>query len=216
MVTGGAETEEGTLAYTAWETMKERMGEFSAILCGPGLTQEDDSARIVSDLIRNSTVPLVLDADALNVLKGKPEVLKQATQPVLLTPHPGELARLMGTTVTEIQQDRYASVRRAGHTTGCTVLLKGAGTLVADGDAPLRVNLTGNPGMASGGSGDVLAGLVTGFVGQGLTCADAASAAAYVHGRAGDIGALIFSQTALCAGAVINCLASALQEILPR
>lgn len=171
----------------------------TAVLAGPGLGQSTES---VEQLLKHCKVPLVLDADALCIA---PEKIAKATCPVVLTPHPGEFARLFGKPVT----DRWAQARQAADATGKIIVLKGAGTIVAESGRKLAVNLTGNPGMATGGSGDVLAGLVTGFLGQGMEPFDAAITAVYLHGIAGDIAAQDFSQEALIATDIIDALPDA-------
>lgn len=156
-----------------------RWKNVTAVCAGPGLGRDP---AFVERLLQACPVPLILDADALCV---SPEVLAAARNPVILTPHPGEFAKLFGTPVT----DRWAQARAAAEQTGNTVVLKGAGTVVACPGRIPAVNLTGNPGMATGGSGDVLAGLIAGLAAQGLDPFDAARTAVYLHGLAGDVAA---------------------------
>lgn len=216
MVHPGPETPEGSLAASAWDVWRPRMSEFDAVLLGPGLTCHPETAALVRRVLAEIEKPLVLDADALNVLEGETRRLAETKAPLVITPHPGEMARLLGTDAATVQADRAAAARRAADLTRATVVLKGAGTLVAASDRPLHINMTGNPGMATGGAGDVLAGLLTGLLGQGLTPFDAACTAVFVHGRAGDMGAWRGSQAGLIAGDIINEIPYAFRELTWR
>ena len=159
---------------------------------------------------------LLLDADALNVFEGSAVELASAAGPLVITPHPGELARLLECTTAEVQADREAAARRAAALTKAVVVLKGAGTLVAQEGKPLHVNLTGNAGMATGGMGDVLAGLIGGLLAQGLPPFKAACTGVFLHGRAGDNAAWRRSQASLCATDVIEELPSVFRELVSR
>jgi NAD(P)H-hydrate epimerase len=168
----------------------------TAVLIGPGLGQHPE---LIEHLLKICPVPLVVDADALCV---SPEQIAKAKCPVVLTPHPGEFERLFGAPVT----DRWAQARAAAETTGKTIVLKGAGTVVAEHGQKLAINLTGNPGMATGGSGDVLAGILTSLLGQGMSPSEAATTAVYLHGLAGDIAAEMVTQESLIATDLIEAL----------
>ena len=187
-----------------------------AVLAGPGLGRNPEARRLVARLLRDAPGPLVLDADAIAVLEGKPEVLKNCPQPVILTPHPGELAHLLGTDAASIQKDRLAAVKEAAERTGAIVVLKGAGTLVAKAGQATWINLNGNPGMACGGSGDVLAGLLAGLLAQRLPPFEAACAAVWLHGTAGDVAALQKPQAAMNAGDIADALPAAFRQIQLR
>lgn len=194
-------------------------GKFSAALAGPGLTAHPDTGRLLAELLQSYCGPLVLDADALNVLSMDPaqqKTLGARRGAAVLTPHPGEMARLLQTTAATVQSDRFAAARSAVMRFNATVVLKGAGTLVAAPGAPLQVNLTGNPGMAKGGSGDVLAGLLAGLLAQTLPAGDAARAAVYLHGRAGDHAALQRTEAGFTAMDIIDCLPRAWAELSVR
>ena len=183
-----------------------------AVLAGPGLGRDPEARRLVARLLRETPGPLVLDADAIAVLEGKPEVLKNCPQPVILTPHPGELAHLLGKEVAAIQADRFAAVQEAAERTGAIVVLKGAGTLVAKTGQPVWINLNGNAGMACGGSGDVLAGLLTGLLAQKPDPFKAACAAVWLHGAAGDVAALEKTQAAMNAGDIARLIPAAFRQ----
>ena len=187
-----------------------------SILAGPGLGRDPEARRLVARLLREAPCPLVLDADAIAVLEGKPEVVKNCPQPVILTPHPGELAQLLGTDVAGIQKDRLAAAEEAAERTGAVVVLKGAGTLVAKAGQAAWINLNGNPGMACGGSGDVLAGLVSGLLAQRIVPIEAACAAVWLHGTAGDLAAWRHTQAAMKAGDIAEALPAAFGWAGPR
>lgn len=182
---------------------------FNAILVGPGMGRSDETRTFVETLLKACNATLVLDADALCVA---PETISAAKCPVVLTPHPGEFERLFGAPVT----DRWQQAQEAADRTGKTVVLKGAGTVIAEPGKKLAVNLTGNPGMATGGTGDVLAGLLTGLLGQGMKPFEAAMTAVYLHGIAGDIAAHDCTQTALIATDLIEALPDAFRFLQSR
>lgn len=207
MVLGGTMTDTGSLSGEALEKMLDADGlsRFSAVLIGPGLTTHPDGYRLVAAALASGVKTVVLDADALNLVAAAPESLDGTRPGVILTPHPGEMGRLLGCAARAVEQDRFGMARHAAGQFGAVTVLKGAGTVIADGTR-LAVNLTGNPGMATGGMGDVLAGLMTGLAAQGLDPFAAAMAAVYLHGCAGDDVALAGSQAGLTALAVANAI----------
>jgi NAD(P)H-hydrate epimerase len=138
------------------------------------------------ELLADIEVPMVLDADALNCIASRPELLTSLDVPVVLTPHPGEMARLAGTDTRAIQEDRVSCARKFAGTFRCHVVLKGAGTVVAHPDGTAYINATGNPGMAAGGMGDVLTGLIAGLITQGASVEAACRTGVYLHGGAAD------------------------------
>jgi NAD(P)H-hydrate epimerase len=216
MTHGGPETETGSLAAGGWAGWRDRLAAFQAVACGPGMTRHRDTAEWVEHLLAECRAPLVLDADALNVLEGRATRLRKAAGPVVITPHPGELARLLGSTTAQVQADRHAAAREAAERTGAVVVLKGAGTLVAAPGRTLAVNLTGNPGMAAGGMGDVLTGMLAGLLAQGMPPFEAACTAVYLHGSAGDVAALRRSQAGMTAADVIDEIPYAFRDITAR
>ena len=216
MVIGAEETASGSLSMENWRTWRSGLDAFDAVLLGPGMTRSSDTLTLAREILRESPVPLVIDADAIAVFENQPDWIAKARCPVVLTPHPGELGMLFGLTAEEVQADRVGIAVAAAKFTGATVILKGAGTIVAEVDRPTGINLTGNPGMATGGSGDVLAGLVTGLMAQGLAPYDAARLAVYLHGRAGDLVAWRKSQSGLSATDLIDELAYAFRDITLR
>ena len=159
------------------------------VLLGCGLGVCDDTKVIVEGFICGCENPMVLDADALNCIADNPDVLKNAKAPVVITPHPMEMARLCGITAAEVNDNREMTARTFAARYGVITVLKGAGTVIASPDGKARINMTGNSGMATGGSGDVLAGICASLIAQGRLPFDCACAAVYLHGLAGDFAA---------------------------
>ncbi|MDF7824445.1 NAD(P)H-hydrate dehydratase [Pontiellaceae bacterium B12227] len=189
---------------------------WSAIMVGPGMGRSATTREQVLQLLETSTVPLMLDADAIVVLADHIDAITNAKCPVILTPHPGEFAALFGLKIDDVQEDRFGMARMAADKLGATVVLKGAGTLVASPGIPMAVNMTGNPGMAAGGSGDVLAGLIAGLAAQGITPFEAACAGVWLHGKAGDLAAADKSQASMTATDLIEKLPEAWRDISCR
>lgn len=193
------ETLAGGLGAEAIQRVQDFSARASVILLGPGLGRHEETLAAVREMVRTLERPLVLDADALYAMAGHNEILAAAGGLAVLTPHPGEMARLTGLSVKQIQTDRLGSARRAAAEWNSIVVLKGSRTVVAFPDGELFVNPTGNPAMATGGTGDVLAGMIAALIAQGLSSHDAAVLAVYLHGRAGDLAAAgrIVGMTAL-------------------
>jgi ADP-dependent NAD(P)H-hydrate dehydratase / NAD(P)H-hydrate epimerase len=170
----------------ALEVLQEFMVGKTALALGPGLGTHPETAELVVSLVRQLPQPLVIDADGINCLSRDPHCLKEAAGPRIITPHPGEMARFMGATTQEVQARRLDTAREAAERFGAYVVLKGAQTVVAAPDGRVSLNPTGNPALASGGTGDVLTGLLGGYLAQGLTPWDAARLGVYLHGLAAD------------------------------
>lgn len=183
----------------------------TAVAIGPGLGSTRAVRDIVRWLLHNAAVPLVLDADALNALARNPAPLRRAARGVVLTPHPGEMARLLGSSAGDVQADRVGAAQGFAAKYGCTVVLKGARTVIADRQQ-VWINPTGNPGLASGGTGDVLAGLTGALLAQGLECAAAARLGAYLHGLAGDLAVAATGEIGMVASDVIAALPAAIRR----
>lgn len=173
----------GRLSRTGLPDILDRLAGMSACLIGPGLGHCYDTEEIVYGVLEAAKCPLVLDADGINVLSGHIDRLDKVNVPVVLTPHEGEFQRLGG----DLRLGRIAAARAMAEKTGAVVVLKGYRTVIAGPDGEIYVNSTGNPGMAVGGSGDVLAGILTCLLGQGMEPVKAAAAAVWIHGAAGDI-----------------------------
>ncbi len=206
----------GGLTANALEALPKKINEYSAVLAGPGITASKDSVALIEKLLDVCRVPMVLDADALNALGSNPQKIAQAGAARVITPHPGEAARLLGVPSADIQADRRAAISKLTAATAATVILKGAGTLVQAPETSQWINLTGNPGMATGGMGDVLAGYLTGLLAQGIAPFDAARLAVFLHGRAADLCAWRHSQAGLTASDLVTELAGITREIAPR
>lgn len=176
--------EEGMLSPAAIRPIREHLAKMDAVLLGPGLGQSQGTLDVVQAVLREAACPVVVDADGINLLAGHRDILREIPGKWILTPHDGEFARLGGT----LEQGRMAGAMDLAQELGGVVLLKGHETCITDGSTCYR-NQTGNPGMATGGSGDVLAGILTAFLGQGLPPLEAAACAAWVHGAAGDLTA---------------------------
>ena len=208
------ETEARTLSKQALESLRAFAADKTALAIGPGIGTHPDTQTLVHNLLVEVNKPMVLDADGINALAGHREMLSRAGGPLILTPHPGEMARLLEITSAEVQRDRLGVAARLAREQNVCVVLKGAGTIVAGPDGRLAVNSTGNPGMATAGTGDVLTGIITGLLVQGLSAWDAACAGVYLHGLAGDLAASEQSEIGLIAGDVIQAIPWALQGVL--
>jgi ADP-dependent NAD(P)H-hydrate dehydratase len=206
--------DDGFLRFEPARDAIGRMLENSNVLAiGPGLGQSDDVRRLVRWVVESVGVPTVLDADALNGLAGQTELLRGLRRPVVLTPHPGEFARLAGSTTAEIQADREArAAALAGLSDHLVVVLKGNGTVVTDGRR-VFVNATGNPGMATGGVGDVLTGVIAALLGQKLAAFEAAQLGVHAHGLAGDIARDQNGEVGMIAGDVVDALPDAFDHL---
>jgi len=203
-----SETATGCVARGASRTVRDFACDVLAV--GPGLGAGSNQRAFVQDLLAHSDKPLVVDADALNVLAEEPRLLRaRKGQVVVITPHPGEMARLLGTTVADVQQRRIEVSSGFARDRGVIVVLKGYRTIVAAPDGRVFVNSSGNPGMATGGSGDVLTGVIAAWMAQIADPVDACRLAVYLHGAAGDIAAIVEGQVAMTAGDILRHLGEA-------
>ncbi len=181
------EAQPGILGLAAAETIVDRAGACEALAVGPGLDAGSDTTAVLEKVIVSSPVPLVIDAGALEALKGRMDLLKQAKNQVVITPHPGEMARLSGLSVREVQENRLEVARDYACRWDVFLLLKGHNTIIAAPDGKAAINPTGGPSLATAGTGDLLTGLVASFIAQGIDVENAARAGAYMHGLAGDL-----------------------------
>lgn len=202
-----------TLLDAGTSAMKAPLKKATACLAGCGLGKSEAARQEISYLLESSHVPLVLDADGINLAAEHIDILKTARPRLILTPHPGEMARLLKTDVPDVQAHREPYAQAFAKEYGCILVLKGAGTLVASPDGRLYRNETGNPGMAKGGSGDVLAGMIAAFCAQGVELFTAAAGAVYLHGLAGDRCAKRLSQSAMLPTDLIAELPALFSEI---
>ena len=193
--------EAGKLSEAAIPEILERLPKMDAVLIGPGLGQSEGTFKVVKAVLENASCPVVLDADGINVICGHKDILRGRTNPTILTPHDGEFARLGGI----IGDDRSAAAVEMARELGCILLLKGHRTVITDGET-IYINHTGNPGMAVGGSGDVLAGIIVSLLGQGIDPLKAAACAAWLHGAAGDLCASEIGQYGMIPGDMVAAL----------
>ncbi len=192
------------------EIMKERK---SALAVGPGISTTDETREFLYEIIRNSTIPMLIDADAITLVAENPKVLKEAKVPIVLTPHPGEMSRLAGITTEEVQADRVGVSLDFSAKYNVYLVLKGARSIISTPEGEIFINTTGNAGMASGGMGDVLSGIIGGFLAQRLSPSAACRLGVFIHGLAGDIVAHENGEVGMIASDVANALPKAISQI---
>ncbi len=183
----------GCFSADAIPALTEALATADAVAIGCGMGMGEAQTSLVRQILSHSTVPVILDADGINAVTPHILVEETRTAPLILTPHPGEMARLMGLSIPQVQADRVAVACRLARQVNAVVVLKGHHTVIAAPDGETASNPTGNPGMATGGSGDVLAGIIGSLVAQGMTPYDAAVCGVYLHGLAGDMAAQRYS-----------------------
>jgi len=196
------------------QELDELVSTSTAVVIGPGLGRTDKTRALVHWALNSVTLPTIIDADGLNNLERQMDCFRGLSRPVIITPHPKELSRLTGATVDAIQADREGHASRLAQHENLTVVLKGAGTIVTDGKR-LYTNRTGNPGMATGGSGDVLGGVIAALIGQGLDAFEASVLGVYAHGLAGDIAKDQNGEIGMIAGDIVDSLADAFVHLGP-
>ncbi|MBI4971739.1 MAG: NAD(P)H-hydrate dehydratase [Candidatus Omnitrophica bacterium] len=210
------ETSEGSLAAKAYDAIKKYLKNQDVFALGPGLSQNENTQQLIRQLVEESEIPMVIDADGLNAFQDFNDQLKDLKVPVILTPHPGEFKRLFEIKVSDKEKDRVSAAGQIAKEFGLTVVLKGAGTVVAAKDGRVFVNPTGNPGMAKGGTGDILCGIIASFVARKLDAFDAARFGAFVHGYAADLAVKDFDEVSLTPGDILNYLPKAFLQLLGR
>lgn len=183
------ETSNGVISSKNTDFLLEMCEKSSAVVIGCGLSVCDDTKNLVQSVITNCEKPLVIDADALNCICNKPEILKNLKAPAIITPHPGEMARLLHSTPKTVNSNRENTAIDFAKKIGVVTVLKGAGTIIASPDGEVYINHTGNSGMATGGSGDVLSGIIGSLLAQGASPINAAAAGVFLHGTIGDLAA---------------------------
>lgn len=193
--------EDGKLSADAIDEISHRLSQMDAVLIGCGLGQSRGTLAVLQAVLEKAECPVVVDADGINLLAQNISLLRERTAPTILTPHDGEFARLGGT----IGDDRMTSARDFAKQMGCILLLKGHRTCISDGEVCFE-NTTGNPGMAVGGSGDVLAGIIVSLLGQGIAPLEAAACGAWLHGAAGDLCASQLGQYGMLPTDMLNVL----------
>ena len=208
------ETIDGTLGMGSENELLKSSNSMTACAIGPGLTTHYETVQVVKSLVQRMTIPLVLDADGVNALAGSVDLLKKAKAPVVLTPHPGEMARLLGVSIDDVQADRIGMASGCAEKYGITVVLKGTGTIIATPHGEVFINTTGNPGMASGGTGDVLTGMIGSLLAQGYGPTQAACLGVYLHGLAGDLAAEEKGEAGMIAGDLIEKIPEAIKQTM--
>ena len=207
------ETAARSLSRSARDRVLELARDMDAVALGPGLSLAPETQELARSLIRELDRPMVVDADALSALAGHLDLLRHAAGPRALTPHPGEMARMIGTGIDDVQADRIEVARAFAREHRVALALKGAGTVIASPDGQVAINPTGNPGMAKGGSGDVLTGIVGALLARDVEAVAALRGGCYLHGLAGDVAARERGEHAMIAGDLIESLPAALREL---
>ncbi len=205
------ETKDATLSLKAEKEVLKRARSSDVVILGPGLSGNSQTVKLIRRLILKIKKTMVLDADALNAIAGEITILKKVKSRVVMTPHPGEMSRLIDKSKAYVQKNRLSVAKKIANQYNAVVVLKGYGTIVADRNSHY-INKTGNPGMATAGSGDVLSGVIGGFLAQGLKPFDAARSAVYVHGLAGDLAAKEKGEAGLIASDILEEIPEAIKR----
>lgn len=207
------ETAGGTLSTGAGTALKPLLAKADCVALGPGLSRNSTTVRAVWQLVAGVHLPIVLDADGINAFAGGARTkLARAKGTIVMTPHPGEMARLLGISVAEVQKNRGQLAKKTAKELKAVVVLKGHKTVVAHPSGKWYVNQTGNPGMATAGTGDLLTGMIAALIGQGLDPFAAAKAGVYLHGLAGDLAAKRVGQVGLIASDVLRTIPEAIRH----
>lgn len=207
------QTNEQTISPAAKNKIINFLKKADVVAIGPGLSQNRETAQLIRELIREIRVPMVIDADAINSLAGHADILKKTKAQAIITPHPGELSRLINITSDDINRDRITIARKVSQQYNIIVVLKGANSVIAEPDGNVYINNTGNPGMASGGTGDVLTGIIAGLICQKVSPINAAIAGVHLHGLAGDLASLEKGEAGLIAGDMIKKIPEAWKSV---
>lgn len=205
------ETRRHTIAEQAFSQLKGSLSRFDVIALGPGLSQEPGTIKFVNKILVSATNFLVIDADALNAISRNTALLSRSKARMILTPHPGEMSRLTGMGTRNIEKNRKTVAKNFARKFNCVLVLKGHGTVVASPTGRVFTNSTGNPGMATAGSGDVLTGMIAALAGQGLDDFTAAKLGVILHGQAGDMAAKKKTRAGMIAADMIDCIPQALK-----
>lgn len=206
-----SDSSEGELLESSFSDFFEQSKKCDAVLIGPGLGTSAGVKRFVLKTLSNLSSPLLLDADALNVLGTDLSSLKKSKASIVITPHPGEMSRLLGIPVKEVQDNRERMATVCAKFSEAIVVLKGYHSVLTDGEQ-VEINTTGNPGMAKGGMGDALSGLLAAFLARGMSSFEAARLAVHIHGLAGDLAAKKWGEESMIARDLIDCLSDVLKK----
>lgn len=208
------DNKKGHFTINSLEEILNEIKSMDVIAIGPGIGVDEDRAYVLEEIIKNYKKTIVLDADAINCLSIKRNILYNRDKDIIITPHPGELGRLLDKSTREIQENRVFYSKFVSHKYNIIVALKGSNTIVAcPGDENVYINTTGNPGMATAGSGDVLTGMITSLIGQGLSPSDATKLGVFTHGLAGDIASIDKGEYGLIATDIIENIPKSIKKI---
>ena len=208
-------TTQGTLSLKAFPEIQRSYDAQDVIALGPGLSQQITTQKLIRKILQSAGLPLVIDADGLNALTGQLAVLVSCRGHAVLTPHPGEFIRVFGGKLNDKEAVRKQLAMEVALTHGVVMVLKGHRTVIASPEGDSHINTTGNPGMATAGSGDVLTGMIAALIGQGLSLYEAACLGAYVHGLSGDMAEKKVGQISLTAGDILRFLPEAFKTLMP-
>jgi hydroxyethylthiazole kinase-like uncharacterized protein yjeF len=208
------ETKEHTISQAAEKHILRLVENMDVVAIGPGLSTHPETCQLINDIVSHLQVPIVADADAINALPLSS--LKYTRAPLIITPHPGEMAKLLGLSSAEIQANRLEAAQKTAQTCDTHVVLKGDRTLIADPNGDVYINPTGNPGMATAGVGDILTGMIAGFIAQGFSPLSACNAGVYIHGLAGDLAVLDKGELGTLAGDILELIPTALKQIVEQ
>jgi len=212
-IVNGLEDEDGIVSYGSRGQLIRSLKRASAFAIGPGLSKSSGLLKLLEEVILEAEVSGVIDADGLNLLSQDVDLLLKSKNTLIVTPHPGEMSSLTGMSVREIQSDRIGCARDFSLKYGVVTVLKGANTVIASPEGEVFINVTGNPGMAKGGSGDVLTGMIVSFLAQGIKPYDAAKAGVYIHGLAGDMASYEMGKYSMKAGDIIDYIPRAMKRV---
>lgn len=207
------EGKEGFLGNRAEEKIIEFLADKDVVAIGPGISTDKEAQELIRRLVKRISIPMVIDADGINAFVGYTDILKDIGVPIILTPHPGEMARLLGINPSDVQDDRIGISRRFSTEYNIYLLLKGARTIIAEPSGAIYINPTGNPGMATGGTGDILTGIIAGLIAQRLDISSAVRFGVFLHGLAGDLAAKEKGEAGMIAGDLLDMIAEAIREI---
>jgi NAD(P)H-hydrate epimerase len=217
MVTPLPETSTGSVSLSAWKDLERHLEWADIVVLGPGLSREPETIQVIQRIVSESRKYLLVDADGLNALSEKISILKKNKNPnIILTPHSGELSRLINVNAKQIDANRLEIAQDTAKKFNVTLVLKGVPTITANAEGFAYVNSTGNPGMATGGSGDVLSGIIAGLWSQGMETCEAAYAGVYLHGLSGDLGRDVLGEKSLLAGDLLKYLPQAFVSLESR
>ncbi len=206
-------TNNGKYSLADFPTLKEHLGSSDALLIGCGIGVSKDLRELIQKLISESKAPIIIDADGINCISSCIDIIKQAKAPIILTPHLAEMSRLCGKTISEIESSRISTASEFANRYGVYLILKGANTVIATPNGETFVNLLGNAGMAKGGSGDMLSGIILALLAQGYETTEALKTAVWLHSAVGDMAAEKFSETAMLPTDMINLLPDLLRTL---